>query len=371
METYWGICLLKSVIPAPFSDQPTKAQNLMMNLSTSPLPERITQFLFLTTIIIVLGYSGFSGAQAGPVTATDKTSKPADSFYNSQRITFDCTARDTLELSPGLIDTLRADTTDGPTNLPGYSCAPWAEEGPEHIYRIDVDTELEFWAALRDLGDIDLDIFLLNDCDTDSCLVGANTEFSILLEPGTYYLIIDGAGSGTATAGPYTVAMETRWIGLPVAICEPGYATTVGCGAEVTDIDGNLFEKPNHVQTYECSPIIERGGEDWFAVTLEPHHEFTATTTSLPPLLDAALWLFDDCGNNAECLAFADAGLAGASESLGWANNTDDPLTVYLALDSYRALTSEASAAYSIQFTCQSNVPTNSGSWGALKSSFR
>lgn len=366
-----GRMLLMIVIPAPFSDQPTKAQNPMMNISTPPLQGRITQFLFLTTFIIILVYTGFSSVQAGPITATDKTPKPADPFFNSQRITFDCTALDTLELSPGLVDTLRGDTTDGPTNLPGYNCALWAEEGPEHIYRLDITTELELWAGLRDMGDIDFDIFLLSDCDTDSCLVGQNTEFSIFLDPGTYYLIIDGAGSDASNAGPYTVALETRWIGLPSAICEPGFATPVACGVTETAIEDNLFEELNHVQTYECSPITERGGEDWFAITLEPHHEFTATTTYLPPLLDAALWIFDDCGNNAVCLAFADAGVAGEHESLGWANDSDEPLTIYFALDSYRLPTSEAAGFYGIQFVCQSNVATDNTSWGSIRSNFR
>lgn len=342
-----------------------------MSPSTLRPHRRITQFLVSTTIILVLAGAGFSSVMAGPTVATDKFPKPADPFFNTPRILFDCTALDTIELSPGMIDTLRGDTTDGPTELPGYNCVPWAEEGPEHIYRLDVTAEMELWAGLRDIGEIDLDIFLLNACDTDSCLVGANTEISTTLDPGTYYLIIDGAGSSASTAGPYTVAIETRWIGLPPAICEPGYAETISCGTELTTIEGSLFELPNHVQIYDCSPIIERGGEAWFAVTLEPHHEFTANTIYLSPLLDAAIWIFDGCGNNANCLAFADATLAGLPESLGWINDTDLPLTIYLALDSYQVPGSDVQGAYGIEFVCQSNVPTDKTSWGSIRSSFR
>ncbi len=339
---------------------------------TALLPhEKITQFLVSTTIILVLAGSGFSSVLAGPITATDKFPKPADPFFNTPRIAFDCTALDTIELSPGQLDTLAGDTTDGPTNLPGYNCVPWAQEGPEHIYQLDIDEEMEFWAGLRNIGEIDLDIFLLSDCDTDSCLVGANTELSIILDPGTYYLIVDGAGSNTSSAGPYTVAMETRWIGLPPAVCQPGYAEPIACGTEATTIEGSLFELPNYVQIYDCSPIIERGGEAWFAITLEPHHEFTANTLYLSPLLDAAIWIFDDCGTNAECLAFADDSLAGLPESLGWTNDTDSPLTIYLALDSYQVPSTDIQGAYGIEFICQSNVPTESSSWGSVRSSFR
>ena len=342
-----------------------------MNPSTLPVHRRITQFLISTTVMLVLVCAGFSTVLAEPITATDKFPKPAVPFFNAPRISFDCTALDTIEFSPGQVDTLRGDTTGGPTNLPGYNCTAWAEEGPEHIYRLDVDAEMEFWAGLRDIGEIDLDIFLLNDCDTDSCLVGANTELSLTLDPGTYYLIIDGAGGNTDNAGPYTVAMETRWIGLPPAICEPGYAEPITCGTELTTIEGSLFELPNHVQIYDCSPIIERGGEAWFAITLEPHHEFTANTTYLAPLLDVAIWIFDDCGTDAVCLAFADEALSGLPETLGWINDTDAPLTIYLALDSYQIPGTDVQGAYGIEFVCQSNVPTEKTSWGSIRSSFR
>jgi len=342
-----------------------------MNPISLPQYRRITQFLISTTIIIAVSCTGFSPTVAGTVTATDKSAKPADAFFNSQRVIFDCTAIDTLDFSPGMVDTLRGDTTDGPTDLPNYNCAPWEEAGPEHIYRLDVASELEFWAGLRNVDDIDHDLFLLNACDTEQCLVGANIELSIILEPGTYYLIIDGAGSGTENSGPYTVAMESRWVGLPPAICEPGYAQPVSCGGDPSTFEGSLFQNSNHVQVYSCSSIIERGGEAWFAVTLEAHHEFTATTTALGVFLDAAIWLFDDCGNEAQCLAFADNGLAGANESLGWRNDSSDPLTVYLALDSYRAPDSEAAGNYSIDFSCQSNVPLAKTTWGSVRAAFR
>jgi hypothetical protein len=342
-----------------------------MNPSALPLHGRITQFLISTTVMIVLICGGYSSVWAGPLAATDKFPKPEDPFFHAPRIVFDCTAIDTLDLSPGLIDSLQNDTTGGPTNLPGYNCSLWSEEGPEHIYRLNVATELEFWAGLRDMGEIDLDIFLLNDCDTDSCLVGANTELSIVLDPGTYYLIIDGAGTNASNAGPYTLAMESRWIGLPPEVCQAGYAEPIACGIDTTSIEGSLFDLPNHVQMFDCSPIIERGGEAWFAITLEPHHEFIAQTTSLALFLDAAIWIFDDCGSNAQCLAFADDNLAGLPESLGWANDSDDPLTIYLALDCYRAPESETAGAFWIDLTCLSNVPNEKTNWGSIRSRFR
>ncbi|MCP4290466.1 MAG: hypothetical protein GY780_01355 [bacterium] len=322
-------------------------------------------------------YSGlFSPASANPAShraiATDKDPKPDNPFFNSPRITFDCTALDTLEIQPAMIDTLQGDTTGGPTNLPGYSCAPWYEEGPEHIYRLDVLSDLELFAGLRDMGDQDLDIFLLNDCDTDSCLVGANTELSIQLTTGTYYLIVDGAGSGSnVAAGPYKVALETRYLGVPPQICEPDFCEPVTCGIESASFSDDLFGQANLVQTFDCSNIIERGGEAWFAVTLEGKHDFSAKAHSLHSSLDAALWIFDSCGPDAQCLAFVDDAIAGGEENIEWINDTQDEITVFLALDSYHPVSQEFMGTYTLDFTCVSNVPTEKTSWGSVRALYR
>ncbi len=341
-----------------------------MLLKALPSIRTITKFLISTTFIVLLGCVGFSNVLAGPVIAVGKDSKPPDPFFVAPHIPFNCNALDTLELSPGHVDTLRNDTTDGPTELPGYNCAPWAEEGPEHIYRLDVMAELEFWAGLREMGDEDLDIFLLNYCDTDSCLVGANTEFSIQLQPGTYYLIVDGAGTSSPAAGPYAVAFETRYLGIPTQACDESIPTSLPYGGGPVTLTGDLFGSPNYVQTYDCSPIIELGGEAWYAITLEQYHNFTATTTILHPNLDAAIWLFDGCGPSAECLAFADEVTAGESESLSWVNHTGQAVTVYLALDSYRPA-SEFSGYFELVIDTLQNVPTVEDSWGSMRARYR
>ncbi len=342
-----------------------------MHPKALPSTRTITKILISTTTIILLGCMGLSTVWASPLTAVGKDTKPADPFFVAPRIPFDCNALDTLQLSPGLIDTLRNDTTGGPTDLPGYNCAPWAEEGPEHIYRLDVLSELEFWAGLRGIGDEDLDIFLLNNCDTDSCLVGANTEFIIQLQPGTYYLIVDGAGTGNPAAGPYEVAMETRYPGLPPETCDVSVSTPLSYGGGLVILEGNLFYSANLVQTYDCSTIIERGGEAWYAITVEQYHNFTATTTFLNPTLDAAIWLFDDCSPSALCLAFADEVTAGQPESLDWVNHTDQAVTVYLALDSYRPAFNEDAGLFTLEIGGLQNVPTEKSNWGSVRARYR
>lgn len=309
--------------------------------------------------------------------ATDKNPKPADPVFQPTRVAFDCAGRDTLTLSPGFLAGMPDSTTASANNLTTYGCRSWNEMGPENIYRLEVTADLDLFAALRHHEDPaappdeDLDIFLLDDCDTEACLAGENLEFSLTLTPGTYYLVVDGYGTTNPAQGFFTLLLECRELGLPLAVCEPGGAQAVSPGTGTVPFQGSLFGQPNLMQTYDCSPIVERGGELWYAVTLEAQHEFTATLTDLAPTLDAALWLFDACGPEARCLGFADDYLAGLAESLRWANDTDLPVTVFLGLDSYRLPGTEGEGAVAIQFSGVSNVPVSPTSLESLRSRYR
>lgn len=310
-------------------------------------------------------------------TATSKHPKPADPDFQPSREVFDCAGRDTLDLYPGFVAEIADSTTAGENLLSAYACRSWNEQGPENIYRLEIGTGLELFAALRgydgtdSFPDEDLDIFLLSDCDTDSCLVGENLEFSIVLDPGTYYLVVDGYGTSNPAEGFYTLLVECRELGVPQQICAAGGATEVAPGTEVISLEGNLFNQPNLVQTYDCSPIVERGGELWFAVTVLAHHEFTATTTLLSPGVDVALWLFDGCGPQAVCLDFADDKLAGQAEELLFPNDSDEDVVVYLGLDCYRYPETEALGDVTIEFQGVSNVPTVKRSLGGVRGLYR
>jgi hypothetical protein len=333
---------------------------------------RILPALFCALLGLVL--PAIAGAA---VSATDKNPKPEDPDFSPARVVFDCAGRDTLDLFPGFAAEIPDSNTASESNLDSYACRAWNEQGPENIYRLEIATSLKLFAALRAFDDVtalpeeDFDIFLLGDCDTDSCLVGENLEFSTTLDAGTYYLIVDGYGTSNPAIGHYTLVMECRELGLPVQICEPGGAQTVNPGTETTPLAGNLFGQPNLLQTYECSPIVERGGEIWYAVTLEAHHEFSAAVTLQATNLDAALWLFDGCGPEAVCLDFADDKLAGQAEEIGWANDTDGPVTVYLGFDCYRPPETSELGEVVIEFLGVSNVPTVRRSFGSVRSLYR
>lgn len=316
--------------------------------------------------------AGFATAAPAPrILYQDDGAKPAGPVQPAVRTPFDCAARDTFTLTPALWDTaITADTTGAPALLPGYGCRPWPEQGPEHIYRLDVTAELQLRAALSDLGAQDLDLFLLDGCDTDACLAGANTELVAVLTPGTWWLVVDGYGTTTPAAGPYTLTLGTRWTGVPPQVCLPGGATPLTCAA---GMDSSLADAPDLVQAYDCSPALLPGGEVWWELTVPGLHDLSARATpdTRAPTLDLALWLFDGCGPTAVCLGFVDARAGGQQETLDWANLGADPATVYLAVDTRRAPDSTVTGSFGLTIDCQSNVADEKRPLGSVKALFR
>jgi len=362
----------------------------MGHFNRTPLSSRLENpgmSLFRNVLLVCLSVLLLTGTLSAAVlhVAGGSDVKPPDPHFVYTRSAFDCTPLLSLPVTIDLTGSLTDDTTGGTNQIDSYPCALWNEPGPEHIYELVVaagDT-LQFWAGLRDVVDeVDHDIFLLNGCDTDSCLIGDNTEITANLTGGTYYLIIDGAGSGAAAdEGPYTVEISARHIGVPEEICDPGGAIEVVLSLDDQEFPGNLFGKPNLVQSFECSPILVKGGEQWYTLTLPPpadnqfggkdFSEFTVDFTQVTFPMDIALWLFDGCGNNPVCLDYVNDWTAIRSETLTYRNETDEEMTVYLGVDVFRGPTEEGLAHFTIRFKGDVIVPTEKTSFGSFRAMYR
>ena len=329
----------------------------------------------LIMLSLVLACAGTSAAFAGVIRATPGLDvKPPDADYFYLRAPFDCAAPESLlALAPGTVDTLSGDTTGGTSQIASYPCAPWNEPGPEHIYQLELDQDLELTAMLVDsTGTVDHDVFLLEACDTDACLMGVNTEFTALLEAGTYYLIVDGASSGTADdEGPYTLALQTRHPGLPPEVCDPAVHTPIAYADSAQIIEDNLFGRPDLLRGYECATDLLPGGEAWYAVTVPNENTLFVQVTTDTLALDPALWLFDDCGAEAACLAHANALTGGLPESIEWLNVTGGETVVYLGVDCFRSPDDEGMGNIELEVRSELTVDTDKTSLGSFKALFR
>lgn len=307
--------------------------------------------------------------------------KPASPDYEYNRAVFDCTPGQTQDLFIGFQNSFSGDTSTGTNQISSYPCAPWNESGPENIIQLEVaagDTiQLQVWFTDPD-PELDLDLFLLNACDTDSCLISDNTEFVIDLVGGTYYLIIDGY---QGAAGSYSVSVAVRYAGVPPFVCSPSYSTVVDITQPEFNFSGNLWEQYDAVQGSSCSPILLKGGEQWFSVVMPPpadnqfggkdFSQFTANITQVYENLDIGFWLFNGCGADAVCLAYVNKGTAGQPEQLTYRNESDQEIEVYLGVDCFRPADALGTGFYDIQFISDVVVPTEKTSFGSLRALYR
>jgi hypothetical protein len=297
--------------------------------------------------------------------------RPDETGFRHARETFDCAFRDTFTAAGR--DTVRDDTTAGPSLLTTYACQLWTESGPEHVYRLEVAARCEFSARLTDLDDhVDLDLILLGSCDTDDCLAQENTGFTAVLDPGVYVLVVEGYHG---SAGSYTLLMSSRAVGVPSEICAEGGAVSVEAPDGLTTLPGNLFGRDDLIRGYpDCSDLWHLAGEAWYAVTLPAagvgeHRRVTVTASSVDPSLDLALWVFDGCGETALCLDYADDGIGGESESLTLENLGDTPRVVLLAVDAFRPPETEFAGGFVLQFTVA--VPAQRSNLSDVRALFR
>lgn len=337
------------------------------------LTRRVSTRSALVPVFLLLAAPALAAATPR-ILFQDDGDKPQVGDFQTALEAFDCAGAEVVALAPALWDTvINGDTTGAPTLIPGYACRAWPELGPERIYRLEVAGALRLRAVLSNLGAQDLDLFLLDGCDTEQCLAGANLELAAELPAGTYWLVVDGYGNAPGAAGTYSLTLETRWAGVPPPVCLEGGATAVECAGITFDLDGDLAGAPDLLQSYDCSTSLLPGGEAWYVLTLPGTHsvDLRAIPSAFAPTLDVALWLFDGCGDTAACLGFTDDKAGGEVESLSWENTSTDPVSVLVAVDCRRAPGEAESGAFTLEFGCLSLVATESRSFGAVKALYR
>jgi hypothetical protein len=87
-----------------------------------------------------------------------------------------------------------------------YDCIGWLETGPEDMYEFRLATHnSRITATLSNLS-MDLDVFLMRDCGTQSCFSFGNAKaIAADLQPGRYYISVDGFNGAE---GSYSLTLE-------------------------------------------------------------------------------------------------------------------------------------------------------------------
>ena len=85
-----------------------------------------------------------------------------------------------------------------------YSCAPTTNEsGPEMLYHFETPTGGSLHLTVSDDTGVDVDIHVLSELSEDACLSRNDSELTVSLEPGEYWIAADTYVSGYEFPGPY------------------------------------------------------------------------------------------------------------------------------------------------------------------------
>lgn len=279
----------------------------------------------------------------------------------------DCAGATVQAVDADLDIGLSGTTTGGPNQVDAYSCRSWQETGPEFVYELQVSQSVYLHVLLA--STVDLDIFLLDACDSEACLAAHTLEFNVLLaarsEP--YYLVIDGYDGA---AGAFMLHLDAVAAGLPQLACDTAVITAdiTGCGDTPVTYDGNTQESPNLVTFTECYPYLAYGGENWYRLTVQPDVTLTVDLTN--NTFDAILWLFSGCGPNAVCVTYADDVASGYGEQLIFTNSGTEKTDWYLGVDSTHPVTDPL--GYDLMLTCDGQATAaEHGNWGSIKKMYK
>jgi len=117
-------------------------------------------------------------------------------------------------------DVVTGDNTGLVSTADVYSCISWPEPAGEVVYELVIPDGVcyEVTGTISDLA-ADLDIFFLGSCDENDCLAYGNVSFtSGCLEPGTYYIVVDGYNGAES---PFTLTVDCVECDCPVPACCP------------------------------------------------------------------------------------------------------------------------------------------------------
>ncbi len=117
-------------------------------------------------------------------------------------------------------DIISGTNIGAPNNVEAYACVAWLESGGEVVYEFVVPGPecMIVTGTITDMTD-DLDIFFLGSCDEADCIEFGDSYFTTdCLEPGTYYIVVDGY---YASESDFTLTIDCQECECPQPDCCP------------------------------------------------------------------------------------------------------------------------------------------------------
>jgi len=139
----------------------------------------------------------------------------------------------------------RDTSSEGQTNLDGYSCLPTADEsGPEILYRVTVPEAGFLSTAVYEEGSADIDLHILSDLDAAACLDRGNFHARADVDPGYLWIVADTyVSGGQAQVGAFQID-----IGFVVPSVGP-------CNMEVGEM-ARVGDGGNHLPMPATGPMV-------------------------------------------------------------------------------------------------------------------
>ena len=99
--------------------------------------------------------------------------------------------------------TTDVNTKVGASAYGSYGCAPGTPQlGPEIVFQVTFAEAGTFRATLTDDAQTDLDVHILTQLNTSSCIARDNAVATVAVGPGTYYVIVDTHATTTSATNP-------------------------------------------------------------------------------------------------------------------------------------------------------------------------
>ncbi len=234
-------------------------------------------------------------------------------------------------------------TIDGQTNFTSYSCGPQQHQGKEKIHEFTLNQTSDITASISGLGGEDLNLFLLDACNPTLCNTGGDTSLTASSLPaGTYFLVVDGAGTDTSNQGSYFLELNCTPVGPVLGDC--GNPIPLTCGST---INGTTSNGEANFGQYNCSLDQHAGPEKVHEFVITDTTDIYASITGLNGE-DLDLILLSSCAQNT-CDTIADSILSVTGLLPG---------TYYLVVDGHGTDTSN-NGAYSLLFNCNASGQTS------------